>query len=268
MIFNDYLIRMKTNQGFNQNLIVQPLVMCNWDKIIKNYLKTLVCTHANPFCDQCVYCMKINNDAYVDLVVLDAKNGNGISKDDINSLQQKFINQPVEDCNVKLYAIKNIENANKQVLNALLKFIEEPPAFTYGLFISNNTNQILGTILSRSNKITVNGLDDDSNNNHTNTLFLDEQQLKIEQEIYDFEMLEALAKSLVNTKQLDEKVAIAYKLSNLKKEEFIIFLKLLLPHLTISHRSTVIELINLHKLNLNQKNMINTIIWSLEKNND
>ena len=92
--------------------------------------------------------------AYPDLVVIDGSE-EIIKKeyviDAINRLQQT----PLDECGKKFLVIKNIENSNKQSINSLLKFIEEPTKETYILITTNNKNKVLTTIKSRSQILTL-----------------------------------------------------------------------------------------------------------------
>jgi DNA polymerase-3 subunit delta' len=55
----------------------------------------------------------------------------------------------MEKSNKKFYVIKNIELCNKQTVNALLKFLEEPFEEIYAIFTSTNISKVLPTIVSR-----------------------------------------------------------------------------------------------------------------------
>ena len=49
----------------------------------------------------------------------------------------------------KIYIIPNAENLNQQAQNALLKTLEEPPAYAVFLLLAQNTSVFLPTVLSR-----------------------------------------------------------------------------------------------------------------------
>ncbi len=55
----------------------------------------------------------------------------------------------------KILFIKNVENTNKQSLNSLLKFVEEPMPNTYIIMTTNNISQVLSTIRSRAQVINL-----------------------------------------------------------------------------------------------------------------
>ncbi len=57
---------------------------------------------------------------------------------------------PFEKSGKRIILIKNIENSNKQSINSLLKFIEEPNKDTFIIITTNSINNVLPTIKSRT----------------------------------------------------------------------------------------------------------------------
>lgn len=127
-----------------QALIVRQAPLSNFDEFLKDYLKFLICDKHG--CNQCVWCKKIDANQYLDLEIADGKS---LKKDYSTSIINKFYNHGIEEKNVRVYVIKNIEYARKEIVNSLLKFIEEPPIGVYALFTTKNFNAIIPTIRSR-----------------------------------------------------------------------------------------------------------------------
>jgi DNA polymerase-3 subunit delta' len=77
-------------------------------------------------------------------------NGNNstIKKEEIFDIIQRFQLSSFHG-SPKLYVIKGIENSSAQAINALLKFLEEPPINTYAILTTKNINVVLQTIKSR-----------------------------------------------------------------------------------------------------------------------
>ena len=76
-----------------------------------------------------------------------------IKKQQITTLQEEFSKTSLSD-GKRIYVIEDIENLNTQSANALLKFLEEPLSTkTIGLLLTNHPEQILETILSRSQRL-------------------------------------------------------------------------------------------------------------------
>ncbi len=126
---------------------------CYLEPFVNNYLKLIVCSNNknNYFCNNCINCLKINNENYYDLIVI---NGlvETISKEKILSLQNQFMYPGLEKGNKKIYIIKQIEKSTKEAANSLLKFLESPPLNTYAILTTRNENLVLATIKSRCQK--------------------------------------------------------------------------------------------------------------------
>ena len=58
------------------------------NECLKNYIKSIVC-NTIPFCNQCEYCQKVDNDTYRDLIIFDGSK-QAIKKDDIAFIQDQF----------------------------------------------------------------------------------------------------------------------------------------------------------------------------------
>lgn len=127
-----------------QALIVRQAPLSNFDDFLKDFMKFLICDKHG--CNECIWCKKINNNQYCDLEVADGKT---LKKDYSVSIINKFYNHGIEEKNIRVYVIKNIEFARKEIVNSLLKFIEEPPVGVYAIFTTRNFNAIIPTIRSR-----------------------------------------------------------------------------------------------------------------------
>lgn len=97
-----------------------------------------------------------NNDPlkYTDLIMIDGSESL-IKKEQITSMVDKLQETTLDQRGYKFVIIRNIENANVQSLNSLLKFIEEPTDKTYFLITTNNLPAVISTIKSRSQVIPV-----------------------------------------------------------------------------------------------------------------
>lgn len=90
-----------------------------------------------------------NPEAYSDLIIIDGSESL-IKKENVISAIEKLQATPLDDAGKKILVIRNIENANKQSVNSLLKFIEEPTKDTYIIMTTNKIAAVLPTIKSRS----------------------------------------------------------------------------------------------------------------------
>lgn len=88
-------------------------------------------------------------ESYADLQIIDGSD-KLIKKDFVVDALLSLQSTSLESNAKKILWIKNIENSNKQSLNSLLKFIEEPTNNTYIIMSTNNLSKVLDTIKSRS----------------------------------------------------------------------------------------------------------------------
>lgn len=264
MFFKDYLIRQKTANYFSHSLILETSQCCDYKKIALDYLKALTCNEQTPFCDVCNNCLRINNNNYVDFIYLDS-NLESISKDDAVAIQEKFLLQASEEVGVKLYVIKNLEKANKFVLNSLLKFIEEPPAKTYALFMTCNNNLILNTIRSRSQIILIQDTCDFSSSitkipeNIIKNVFADYDELKMCQTECKLDELYELVNIIIVNKNIEKQLECFNQIKELSKLEFNLLFRFLLVMVSPKKRILIEQVSNNIKLNINKRLMIHKL---------
>lgn len=117
--------------------------------------QSLVCLNKdenNLACEECINCQKIKNNGYADYKFVLGEN---LKTDATLSIQHEFNKSSVEQEGVKVYIIHLIEKAPVSSLNKLLKFIEEPNSNIVAIFTSNSVSNILPTIVSRCQIITL-----------------------------------------------------------------------------------------------------------------
>ena len=119
-------------------------------EVAKYLAKSLICEDANPLaCNSCMSCFRFDDDNFADFVLLDGSKKN-IKIDDIHSIQKFFANTASEKTNKMIYIIHLLENSNRESLNAILKFLEEPADNVYAFLTTYNEEKLLPTILSRA----------------------------------------------------------------------------------------------------------------------
>ena len=99
-----------------------------------------------------------DEQTWYEFIGIENKQGN-IGKSDAEIIQQKMSFKPFE-ANYKFMLIWLPERMNTIAANKLLKLIEEPPANTLFLLVSKNIDQIIQTILSRTQLIRVPPVDE------------------------------------------------------------------------------------------------------------
>ena len=103
-------------------------------------------------CGDCRACRKITSGNHPDLQIIRPE-GSQLKIDQIREMQQQISYQPLEGPR-KVYIIANTEKMNVYTANSLLKTLEEPPAASTIILLTENLNSILPTIRSRSQILT------------------------------------------------------------------------------------------------------------------
>ncbi len=115
--------------------------------------KSILCDHGNPLADEaCITCSRIDKGEYPDYVLCDGEAAS-IKKDDIATLVASFQQTALERKGIMVYVIHLVENMTTEAVNALLKFLEEPPEHAYAILTTENESKVLPTIISRCQSI-------------------------------------------------------------------------------------------------------------------
>jgi len=116
-----------------------------------NFAKALNCSSAasgSP-CDQCASCKKIDSSKHPDIVTLKTKEeGASIKIEDVRALIKNVYLKPFE-AHKKVYIIESAEYMKHEAANAMLKTLEEPPADSIIILLTENIKSLLHTIVSR-----------------------------------------------------------------------------------------------------------------------
>lgn len=89
----------------------------------------------------------IDNNMYPDIKLIEP-DGNNIRKRQLLELQSEYSNKSLLN-NKRIYIIKNAEKMNQASGNTILKFLEEPEENIIALLLTSNRYNVLETILSR-----------------------------------------------------------------------------------------------------------------------
>ena len=118
-------------------------------EVAKFLAKTILCDDPSPLaCDNCITCLRVDDDNYPDLMIFNGAK-NSIKKGDIVSIEESFDKEALDAKGIRIYILHLIENMNEEATNSLLKFLEEPLPNIYAFLTTNNTNNVLPTIISR-----------------------------------------------------------------------------------------------------------------------
>ncbi len=126
--------------------------------LILAFAKMIICNKHytnSSACKDCNICHLIDTNTYADLKIIEPDDGISIKKEQIQALQRALSLKSFNNNN-QVYIIKEAEKMNDSASSRLLKFIEEPESGIYAILVTENRSQILPTILSRCNLITLN----------------------------------------------------------------------------------------------------------------
>jgi len=111
--------------------------------------KALVCVNAptSKPCEVCQSCISANENRHLDIIEMDAASNRGI--DDIKDLIEHTKYKPTSAI-YKVFIIDEVHMLTTQAFNALLKTLEEPPAFIKFILATTDPLKLPATILSRT----------------------------------------------------------------------------------------------------------------------
>ncbi|MBQ4284058.1 MAG: DNA polymerase III subunit delta [Lachnospira sp.] len=118
------------------------------------FAKTLQCEAAKDDpCNECRSCMQSDSSNQPDIIWVRHEKPASIGVDDIRDQLIGDIQIKPYSSRYKIYIIDEAEKLTPQAQNALLKTIEEPPAYGIVILLTTNADIFLQTILSRCVKL-------------------------------------------------------------------------------------------------------------------
>lgn len=118
--------------------------------IAKVFAMALQCERkeAEP-CQECHSCKQALTGNHPDIIFVTHEKPNTISVDDIRAQVNNDVGIKPYSGPYKIYIVNEAEKMTPQAQNAILKTLEEPPAYAVILLLTTNVNSLLPTILSR-----------------------------------------------------------------------------------------------------------------------
>lgn len=152
VVGRDAIVRTLKNQ-INTGHIGHSYLFCGTrgtgkTTIAKIFAKAVNCEHpvdGSP-CGECDSCRAIANDASLNVVELDAASHNGV--DDVREIIEQTSYSPSSG-KYRVFIIDEAHMLSNAACNALLKTIEEPPAYAIFILATTDPNRLPVTILSR-----------------------------------------------------------------------------------------------------------------------
>ncbi|MBR0439940.1 MAG: hypothetical protein IJK27_04240 [Bacilli bacterium] len=118
-------------------------------EVAKYLAKSILCDSPDPLaCNNCITCLRIDDNNYPDFIVLDGSKKN-IKKEEVGNIETQFEKTAFEAKGKMIYILHLVENMSVEAINSILKFLEEPGSEIYAFLTTNNENNVLPTIISR-----------------------------------------------------------------------------------------------------------------------
>lgn len=120
------------------------------------FAKYILCPHHynnSQNCNGCHQCENINKNEFLELKIIDP-DGQWIKKSQLEELQEEFSKKSIIG-DKKVYIINKAEKLNVSSSNSLLKFLEEPEEGIIAILLTENKNQLLNTIISRCQNLSL-----------------------------------------------------------------------------------------------------------------
>lgn len=126
------------------------------------FAQTLQCEqHGIEPCMECHSCKQAVNHNQPDIIYVTHEKPNTLSVADIRSQLVNDVDVKPYSSRYKIYIVDEAEKMNQQAQNALLKTIEEPPAYAVIILLTTNADAFLLTILSRCVVLNLKVVSDD-----------------------------------------------------------------------------------------------------------
>lgn len=116
--------------------------------VAKIFAKAVNCEHpveGSP-CGECPMCRSISEGTSMNVIEIDAASNNGV--ENIRQIREEVAYRPTEG-RFKVYIIDEVHMLSTGAFNALLKTLEEPPAYVKFILATTEAHKIPITILSR-----------------------------------------------------------------------------------------------------------------------
>lgn len=117
--------------------------------------------HGTSPCGNCHSCKQAEHKNQPDIVYVTHEKPNTVSVNDIRFQVNDDVALKPYSSKYKIYIIDEAEKMNVQAQNALLKTIEEPPAYGIFLLLTTNADSFLPTILSRCVRLDLRAVEDE-----------------------------------------------------------------------------------------------------------
>ncbi|MFI3253104.1 MAG: hypothetical protein R3Y63_02015 [Eubacteriales bacterium] len=124
-------------------------------KLIRHLTAMALCQEENAPCGNCLSCGKVSRGTHPDVLVYGENKALNVRE--VRELREDVFIRPNEGQR-KIYVIHQADFLNVQGQNALLKILEEPPAYALFFLIAEEGGELLETISSRCQTLRLQAL--------------------------------------------------------------------------------------------------------------
>ena len=135
-------------------------------KILAKAVNCLHPVNGNP-CNECEACKSIDAGVATDVIEMDAASNNGV--DNVRDMKEEIVFTPA-DLKYRVYIIDEVHMMSGSAFNALLKTLEEPPAYVLFILATTELNKLPATIVSRCQRFDFRRLSSDGIVAHLNKI--------------------------------------------------------------------------------------------------
>ena len=114
----------------------------------------VLCTGDKPPCGKCPSCIKALAGSHPDLFYFSPDKKASMGVETVRDIKKSLFFMP-NDGDRKVYIIDDAQKMTVQAQNALLKFIEEPPASVLFFIVADKKESLLPTVVSRTRIISL-----------------------------------------------------------------------------------------------------------------
>ena len=127
-------------------------------------------------CNHCTSCLQADTGNQPDIIYVSHEKPNSIGIHDVREQINGSIGIKPYSSDYKIYIVDEAEKMTAEAQNALLKTIEEPPAYAVIFLLTTNLGKLLPTILSRCVVLNIQPVKDELIKRHLLSLGVEERQ--------------------------------------------------------------------------------------------
>lgn len=149
--FANYFNKMINEDKLSHAFLVECRNIMNYKSVILEFIKKII--DKNKYEESLDTEALVANNNYPELKIIEPINSI-IRKEQLLTLQKEFSIKPIYG-RYLIYVIDGAEYLNKSSANTILKFLEEPPENVIAILLTNNTYNVIDTIVSRCQKLVL-----------------------------------------------------------------------------------------------------------------